>query len=86
MVFHKDFPEVQPRVKFTTPMYHVHVTQDGVPFYTVEKLDDARSHIEAISRLIVEDEPSTNPSTHVNLQVWIRASFLTLCFSLTVSR
>ncbi|KAF9542374.1 hypothetical protein EC957_002109 [Mortierella hygrophila] len=68
IVFHKDFPEVQPRVKFSTPMYHVHVTQDGVPFYTVEKLDDARSHIEAISRLIVEDEPSTNPSTHVNLQ------------------
>ena len=66
--FHKDFPDVQPRVEFTTPMYHVHVTQDGVPFYFAEKSGDARSHIEAIIRLI-EDEPSTNPSTHVNLQV-----------------
>ncbi|KAF8935789.1 ubiquitin-conjugating enzyme/RWD-like protein [Dissophora ornata] len=67
MVFHDTFPEIQPRVKFTTPMYHVHVTSDGVPFYSVEKPDDVRSHIQAISCLVLEDEPSTNPSTHVNL-------------------
>ncbi|KAF9349398.1 hypothetical protein BGX26_012295 [Mortierella sp. AD094] len=68
MVFHDTFPDIQPRVKFLTPMYHVHVTSDGVPFYSVEKPDDVRSHIHAISRLVLEDEPSTNPSTHVNLQ------------------
>ncbi|KAG0228383.1 ubiquitin-conjugating enzyme E2Z [Mortierella sp. GBAus27b] len=67
MVFHDTFPDIQPRVKFMTPMYHIHITSDGVPFYTVEKPDDVRSHIEAISRLTLEDEPSTNPSTHVNL-------------------
>lgn len=69
MVFHDTFPDIQPRVKFLTPMYHIHVTSDGVPFYTVEKPEDVRSHIEAISRLALEDEPSTNPSTHVNLDV-----------------
>ncbi|KAF9199041.1 hypothetical protein BGZ49_010883 [Haplosporangium sp. Z 27] len=68
MVFHDTFPDIQPRVKFLTPMYHVHVTNDGVPFYTTEKPDDVRSHIHAISRLVLEDEPSTNPSTHVNIQ------------------
>ncbi|KAG0358763.1 hypothetical protein BGZ54_010296 [Gamsiella multidivaricata] len=68
MVFHDSFPEIQPRVKFLTPMYHVHVTSDGMPFYSVDKPDDVRFHMEAISRLILEDEPSTNPSTHVNLQ------------------
>ncbi|KAG0264627.1 hypothetical protein BG011_006473 [Mortierella polycephala] len=67
MVFHNTFPDIQPRVKFCTPMYHVHVTADGVPFYSVEKHDDVRSHIDAISRLILDDEYSTNPSTHVNL-------------------
>ncbi|KAF9363724.1 hypothetical protein BGX34_003452 [Mortierella sp. NVP85] len=67
MVFHDTFPDIQPRVKFLTPMYHIHVTSDGVPFYTVEKPEDVRYHIEAISRLTLEDEPSTNPSTHVNL-------------------
>ncbi|KAI1307373.1 hypothetical protein EDD11_004487 [Mortierella claussenii] len=68
MVFHDTFPDIQPRVKFLTPMYHVHVTLDGVPFYAADKPDDVRSHIESISRLILEDEPSTNPSTHVNIQ------------------
>ncbi|KAF9192393.1 hypothetical protein BGZ50_008523 [Haplosporangium sp. Z 11] len=67
MIFHNTFPDIQPRVKFCTPMYHVHVTADGVPFYSVEKHDDVRSHIDAISRLILDDEYSTNPSTHVNL-------------------
>ncbi|ORZ09024.1 ubiquitin-conjugating enzyme/RWD-like protein [Lobosporangium transversale] len=68
MVFHDSFPDIQPRVKFLTPMYHVHVTVDGVPFYAVGKPDDVRTHIIAITRLILEDEPSTNPSTHVNLE------------------
>ncbi|KAG0335119.1 hypothetical protein BG000_007766 [Podila horticola] len=68
MVFHNTFPDIQPRVKFVTPMYHVHVTSDGVPFYTVERQDDVRYHIQAISSLVLEDEPSTNPSTHVNIQ------------------
>lgn len=68
MVFHNTFPDIQPRVKFITPMYHIHVTTDGVPFYTVERQDDVRYHIQAISSLVLEDEPSTNPSTHVNIQ------------------
>ncbi|KAF9954887.1 hypothetical protein BGZ70_010432 [Mortierella alpina] len=67
MVFHNTYPDMQPRVKFLTPMYHIHVTEDGVPFYAVAKPDDVRFHIDAISRLVLEDEPSTNPSTHVNL-------------------
>ncbi|KAF9582140.1 hypothetical protein BGW38_000592 [Lunasporangiospora selenospora] len=67
MVFHNSFPDIQPRVKFCTPMYHVHVTTDGVPFYTVDKPDDVRHHIESIYRLVLEDEPLTNPSTHVNI-------------------
>ncbi|KAG0215409.1 hypothetical protein BGX28_010114 [Mortierella sp. GBA30] len=64
MVFHNTYPDIQPRVKFLTPMYHIHVTTDGVPFYAVAKPDDVRSHIDAICRLVLEDEPSTNPSTH----------------------
>ncbi|KAF9417833.1 hypothetical protein BGZ94_009853 [Podila epigama] len=68
MVFHNTFPDIQPRVKFLTPMYHVHVTSDGVPFYRAERMDDVRYHIQAISNLVLDDEPSTNPSTHVNIQ------------------
>ncbi len=76
MVFHNTYPDIQPRVKFLTPMYHIHVTEDGVPFYAVAKPDDVRSHIDAISRLVLEDEPSTNPSTHVNLSVRCSARFI----------
>ncbi|KAI8054594.1 ubiquitin-conjugating enzyme/RWD-like protein [Syncephalis plumigaleata] len=64
-VFHKDFPQVWPRAVFLTPVYHCHVTEDGVPYYRVKREDDLKEHLQQIAALFTED-PSPNPSTHVN--------------------
>ncbi|KAG0240252.1 hypothetical protein BGW41_007091 [Actinomortierella wolfii] len=68
LLFSNQFPEVQPRARFVTPMYHVHVNTDGVPIYSVTRPDDVRSHIEAIRDLIVREDPKPIPSTHINVE------------------
>ncbi|KAF9974336.1 hypothetical protein BGZ73_002255 [Actinomortierella ambigua] len=68
LVFSNQFPEVQPRARFVTPMYHVHVNSDGVPIYSVTRSDDVRSHIEAIRDMIVREDPKPIPSTHINVE------------------
>ncbi|KAI9592742.1 ubiquitin-conjugating enzyme/RWD-like protein [Syncephalis fuscata] len=65
LVFHKDFPEVWPRAVFRTPVYHCHVTEDGIPYYRVKREEDLKEHLQQIAALFAED-PSPNPATHVN--------------------
>ncbi|KAI9592779.1 ubiquitin-conjugating enzyme/RWD-like protein [Syncephalis fuscata] len=65
LVFHKDFPEVWPRAVFRTPVYHCHVTEDGIPYYRVKREKDLKEHLQQIAALFAED-PSPNPATHVN--------------------
>ncbi|RKP27846.1 ubiquitin-conjugating enzyme/RWD-like protein, partial [Syncephalis pseudoplumigaleata] len=64
-VFHKDFPQVWPRAVFLTPVYHCHVTADGIPYYRVKREEDIKEHLQQIAALFTDD-PSPNPSTHVN--------------------
>ncbi|KAG5456176.1 MAG: hypothetical protein BJ554DRAFT_4157, partial [Olpidium bornovanus] len=65
MVFHDNFPEVHPRTTFTAPVYHPHVTEDGVPFYRVVREDSVRAHLTAICDIFDKD-PVPDPATHVN--------------------
>ncbi|KAL1916488.1 uncharacterized protein VTP21DRAFT_5679 [Calcarisporiella thermophila] len=65
IVFHDKFPEIQPRVRFITPIFHPNITEEGIPFYRASRQDDVRSLVLALNALL-EDEPNTNPVTHVN--------------------
>ncbi|KAF2187021.1 UBC-like protein [Zopfia rhizophila CBS 207.26] len=60
------FPDVLPRVKFETPIFHHRVSQDGVLCYDATRKDDMRSHIEAIIEAIEEESPAYDPRTLVN--------------------
>lgn len=65
IAFNESFPDTLPRVEFRTPVYHPHITEDGIPFYRVAREDDVRSHLSAICDLFRTD-PGPNPCTHVN--------------------
>ncbi|ORZ38940.1 ubiquitin-conjugating enzyme/RWD-like protein, partial [Catenaria anguillulae PL171] len=65
LVFHKDFPALRPRVTFVTPFYHPNVSQDGIPWYRAQRMDDVKTHLAAILSLFTDD-PSTDPTTHLN--------------------
>ncbi|KAJ3082074.1 hypothetical protein HK102_001942, partial [Quaeritorhiza haematococci] len=67
MVFHKSFPEVWPRVRFSTEVFHPNITRDGVPYYRVKRVEDVRQHLEALRRLFTED-PDSSPATHVGVK------------------
>lgn len=73
LLFSDRFPEVQPRARFLTPLYHPHVTESGVPWYRPARVDDVKSHVIALARLLDED-PSPDPIGHVN------AAAARLCF------
>lgn len=62
------FPDVLPRVKFDTPIFHHRVSPDGVLCYNATRKDDMRSHIEAIIEAIEEESPAYDPRTLVNLE------------------
>jgi ubiquitin-conjugating enzyme E2 Z len=62
------FPDVLPRVKFDTPIFHHRVSPDGVLCYNATRKDDMRSHIEAIVEAIEEESPAYDPRTLVNLE------------------
>jgi ubiquitin-conjugating enzyme E2 Z len=67
IVFHNKFPEIQPRVQFSTPLYHPQVTQDGFPCYRVARQDDIKQHLSTIYHLL-EANPDPHPATHVNME------------------
>lgn len=60
------FPDVQPRVRFETPIFHHRVSPDGVLCYDASNKTDMRSHIEAIIAAIEEESPAYDPRTLVN--------------------
>lgn len=62
------FPDVLPRVKFETPIFHHRVSPAGILCYDATRKDDMRSHIEAIIEAIEEESPAYDPRTLVNLE------------------
>lgn len=60
------FPEVLPRVKFDTPIFHHRVSPNGILCYDAARKDDMRSHIEAIISAIEEESPAYDPRTLVH--------------------
>ncbi|KAF2132635.1 UBC-like protein [Dothidotthia symphoricarpi CBS 119687] len=60
------FPDVLPRVKFSTPIFHHRVSPDGILCYDATRKDDMRSHIDAIIAAIEEEAPAYDPRTLVN--------------------
>nr|KAJ3421475.1 hypothetical protein HK105_003368 [Polyrhizophydium stewartii] len=66
MVFHPNFPTVPPRIRFQTNIFHVHVAPTGYVYYKVSKAGEVRQYLSAL-KLLLEDEPSTAPATHLNV-------------------
>ncbi|KAH8129538.1 hypothetical protein ACSS6W_006592 [Trichoderma asperelloides] len=68
MSFSTRFPNEQPRVKFETKIFHHHIAADGTACYTPNpmKMEDVKSHIEAIFETLEEDEPAYDPRKIVN--------------------
>lgn len=61
------FPDVLPRVKVETPLFHHRVSaKTGTLCYDAARKDDMRSHIEAILQAIEEEAPAYDPRTLVN--------------------
>lgn len=61
------FPDVLPRVKVETPLFHHRVSaKTGTLCYDATRKDDMRSHIEAIIEAIEEETPAYDPRTLVN--------------------
>jgi ubiquitin-conjugating enzyme E2 Z len=60
------FPDVLPRVKLETPLFHHRVSPAGVLCYDACRKDDMKSHIEAIVEAIEEESPAYDPRTLVN--------------------
>lgn len=63
--FSPNFPDTQPRVQFTTPMFHVNITADGIPYYRIQKIDNAIAHVDGVIALL-NTEPAVDPRTHLN--------------------
>ncbi|KOS20185.1 Ubiquitin-conjugating enzyme E2 Z [Escovopsis weberi] len=68
LVFSQRFPHEQPRVRFETKIFHHHVAADGTACYSPNpmKIEDVRSHIEAIFATLEDDEPAYDPRKIVN--------------------
>jgi ubiquitin-conjugating enzyme E2 Z len=63
--FSPSFPNEQPRVRIITPIFHANVTQDGIPYYRVQRPDSAQAHIEALIN-IFEKDMNSDPSCVLN--------------------
>ncbi|KAH7123916.1 ubiquitin-conjugating enzyme/RWD-like protein [Dendryphion nanum] len=60
------FPDVLPRVKFETPIFHHRVSPHGIVCYNPVRKDDMGSHLDAIIEAIEEESPAYDPRTLVN--------------------
>ncbi|OJJ46218.1 hypothetical protein ASPZODRAFT_133226 [Penicilliopsis zonata CBS 506.65] len=60
------FPDEQPRVFVETALFHCRVSRDGVLCYFPKRLEEMRSHIEAIVAALEEDEPPYDPRITVH--------------------
>lgn len=62
------FPQEQPRVFFKTPIFHHHVSKDGMLCYHTDRSGEMKHHIQTIVRTIEEESPPFDPRTTVNLE------------------
>lgn len=60
------FPDVLPRIRFETPIFHHRVSPTGVLCYDPPRKDEMRSHIAAIIEAIEEENPAYDPRTLVH--------------------
>jgi ubiquitin-conjugating enzyme E2 Z len=60
------FPDVLPRVKFATLLFHHRVSPDGILCYDAVRKDDMRSHVDAIIAAVEEESPAYDPRTLVS--------------------
>ncbi|OAX78806.1 hypothetical protein ACJ72_06882, partial [Emergomyces africanus] len=60
------FPEEQPRVIVTTPLFHNRISKDGVLCYFPKKTEEMKAHVEAIVEALEEEYPPYDPRTTVN--------------------
>ncbi|EPE27163.1 UBC-like protein [Glarea lozoyensis ATCC 20868] len=66
LFFSPHFPDEQPRARFETQLFHHRIAPDGTPCYTTKRVEDAKSHIEAIIAALEEEHPPYDPRTMVN--------------------
>ncbi|KAH9826683.1 putative ubiquitin-conjugating enzyme family protein [Teratosphaeria destructans] len=61
-----NFPEMQPRLKIETPIFHHRVSTNGALCYFPEKEEEIASHLEAIVRAIEDEDPKYDPRSMMN--------------------
>ena len=66
LFFSPRFPDEQPRARFETQLFHHRIAPDGTPCYTTKRVEDAKSHIEAIIDALEEEHPPYDPRTMVH--------------------
>lgn len=68
MTFSPRFPTEQPRVQFENKIFHQRVSSQGVPCYIPNsmKVEDAKSHVDAIVGILEETAPTYDPRKIVN--------------------
>ncbi|TPX47161.1 hypothetical protein SeMB42_g01263 [Synchytrium endobioticum] len=67
MVFADSFPEVHPRVRFLSEVFHPNISRDGFPYYRTTRDDDIRSHLTAVAKLFTQD-PDPQPAARLNMK------------------
>ncbi|KAL9106068.1 MAG: hypothetical protein Q9227_008854 [Pyrenula ochraceoflavens] len=61
------FPEEQPRVFLETPLFHPHISREGVLCYSIKhRQDDMKTHLDAIIGVLEDDAPPYDPRKTVN--------------------
>jgi ubiquitin-conjugating enzyme E2 Z len=61
-----NFPDIQPRVKFETPIFHHRVSTAGHLCYFPQKPDEISSHLEGIVKAIEDEDATFDPRSVVN--------------------
>ncbi|KAK3687080.1 hypothetical protein LTR37_019194 [Vermiconidia calcicola] len=61
-----NFPDIQPRLKIETPIFHHRVNSAGYLCYFPQKPEEIASHLEAIVREIEDENPQFDPRAVVN--------------------
>ena len=69
------FPDEQPRVFVQTQIFHYRVSKEGVLCYFPDRMEEMRSHVDAIVMALEEESPPYDPRTTVNPEA------TTLCWS-----
>lgn len=60
-------PDMQPRVKFLTTLFHPQITTDGYPETIIHRNDDIVELINDLLKLF-QNDPDFNENTHVNIE------------------